>query len=121
MQRRHFIAGSIGAVTWAGLASAASDTQAPQATSGYAGLVQQHFNIYDSVRGVTVQLIKVKQVPSASGARQFTLTFAGDHAGALASGTYEVEHPVTGKVAMYLHARATASGMHYRADFNLLP
>ena len=84
-------------------------------------MLDESFTVYDSVRGIGVQLVKVRRGASEPGTRQFSLTFAGDKADALASGTYEVEHAATGKLLLYLDASPRGqNGVLYRADFNLL-
>lgn len=121
MERRQFILSSASALACAGLSTAMAQTpaKAPGA-AGFAALVGESFNIYDSVRGMTVQLLKVKQAKSSPGTEQFSLSFSGAGGGALDSGTYEVEHPQTGKLLMYLVAHKAGKNMLYRADFNLL-
>lgn len=119
MQRRHFISGGIGIglLCIGGNGSAAGQVSA----AGYSAMLKESFNVYDSVRGIRVQLVKVRQVAAAAGTRQFSLTFSGAKADALASGTYEVEHAATGKQMMYLDASSHGQhGVLYRADFNLL-
>ncbi len=84
-------------------------------------MLKETFYIYDGVRGISVQLVKVRQVAETPGSQQFSLTFSGAQADALPSGTYEVEHALTGKQLMYLDASGGgAQGARYRADFNLL-
>lgn len=124
MQRREFIAGGIGVLAWAGIgtaAHAAGRAEMALDAQGFAALINEQFNIFDSVRGITVRLVKVKPGPAAAGLQQFSLNFEGERAGALPSGTYEVEHALTGKTVLYLDA--SAHGQHvtrYRADFSLL-
>ncbi len=102
------MAGGRGATTQLGVAA-------------FADMVNDTFLIYDNVRGVSVQLVKVRKAKAEPGMQQFTLTFAGSDADALAGGTYEVEHPAIGKMPMYLDvSRRGQHGMLYRADFNLL-
>lgn len=124
MQRRHFIASGIGMLAWAagGGAIAGSRSGAGAlSAAGFSAMLNDTFTLYDRVRGVNVQLVKVRKGPASPGTRQFTLSFAGASADALTSGTYEVEHPATGKLLMYLDAsRRGQQGMLYRADFNLL-
>jgi hypothetical protein len=127
MQRRQFIVSGIGMLAYAGVgttAALAAEAVAGQgaagqiSAAGFRALLNQSFNIYDSVRGITVQLVKVKETARA---RQFTLSFKGAIEDALDSGTYEVEHAATGKLLLYLDANKRArNGVVYRADFNLL-
>jgi hypothetical protein len=119
MHRRHFIGSGlgIGMLCIAGTGSAAGQVSA----AGFAALLKDSFNVYDRVRGISVQLVKVRQAAAAPGTRQFSLTFAGSMADALPSGTYEVEHAATGKQLMFLDASGRGQhGVLYRADFNLL-
>lgn len=129
MYRRQFIASGLGALAWAGVgataAAAAAVVPAARGTApgaqGFASLLNQQFKLYDNVRGVAVTLVKITHAPPQPGMQQFTLSFEGERSGALPSGTYEVEHPLTGVTAMYLDA--SAHGQHavrYRADFNLM-
>ena len=130
MQRRQFIVSGIGVIAYAGVGATAALAAEAVAGQGVAGqisaagfrtMLNQSFNIYDSVRGITVQLVKVKETAGSAGARQFTLSFKGAIEDALDSGTYEVEHAATGKLLLYLDADKRAkSGVLYRADFNLL-
>jgi hypothetical protein len=121
MERRQFILSSAGALGCAGLSTAVAQTSAKApGAAGFAALVGDWFNVYDSVRGVTVQLLKVKQAKASPGTEQFSLSFSGSGGGALDSGTYEVEHAHTGKLLMYLVAHKAGKNMLYRADFNLL-
>ena len=125
MQRRKFIASGIGLLAYAGLGTAATvagqGAGAALSAARFAAMLNQPFTIYDSVRGIRVQLVSVKEAPASRGLHQFTLTFAGAAEDSLDSGTYEVEHAATGKQLMYLdaHKRGKA-GVVYRADFNLL-
>lgn len=121
MERRQFIMSSAGALACAGMSSAAAlAADSPMSAASFAAMVGDHFNIYDTVRGVTVQLVKVKQAKESLGSQQFSLSFSGPLAGAFDSGTYEVEHPGSGKQLMYLVAHKTGKNAVYRADFNLL-
>jgi hypothetical protein len=132
MQRRHFILSGIGMLAYAGVgtaALAAADAVAGRgvgvggqiSAARFAAVLNQSFNIYAGPRGVTVQLVKVREGVGSPGLRQFTLSFAGAAEDALDSGTYEVEHAATGKVLMYLDAgKGGKNGIIYRADFNLL-
>lgn len=126
MQRRQFIVRSMGVLAYAGtgtavIAAAGKGAAWHVSAAGFSAMLNQSFNIYDSVRGVTVQLVKVKEAAASRDGLQFSLSFKGSEADGLDSGTYEVEHPATGKLLMYLdvdkHAR---KGALYRADFNLL-
>ncbi len=128
MQRRQFIISGVGVAAYAGMgtagalaASAGQGLAGQISAAGFSAMLHQDFNIYDSARGVTVQLVKVKQASGAHGARQFSLSFRGAPEDGLDSGTYEVEHAATGKVMMYLDAaKRGKGGVTYRADFNLL-
>lgn len=129
MERRTFILatggllGASGAGHAAPLAALAMPTLAPASAlraASFERLLNQTFNVYASQRGVAMQLVAVKQQPSAAGHEQFGLTFNGAGA-SLPSGTYTVEHAAIGQVPMYLEATgAGAQGAGYRADFNLL-
>ena len=122
MQRRQFIVSGVGVVAYAGVGTgvfAASAAAAPAAlnASAFATLLGQSFTMYDSVRGVTVQLVKVNEVAAG----QFSVSFKGRADDGLDSGTYEVEHASMGKLPMYLDAdKRGKHGVFYRADFNLL-
>ncbi|MBA5637455.1 hypothetical protein H3H37_10355 [Duganella sp. LX20W] len=129
MERRTFILatggllGASGAGHAAPLAALATPGLTPAAAlraATFTRLVNQSFNVYASQRGVAMQLVAVKQQPSAAGHEQFRLSFNG--AGAtLPSGTYTVEHAAIGQVPMYLEVTGSdAQGTSYRADFNLL-
>lgn len=130
MERRTFILatgglfGSASAGHAAPLAAALATPAPASATAlraaSFARLVNQTFNVYASLRGVAMELVAVKQQPSAASHEQFRLTFHG--AGVtLPSGTYTVEHAAIGQVPMYLEAVGSdAQGTSYRADFNLL-
>lgn len=125
MQRREFVMAT-GGLMVAGLGQAA----VPQArlmaalprsvyrfdSSHYAGLLQQTFNVYESSRGVAMQLTALHTVPSAPGQQQFTLTFSAPGV-TLRSGTYDVEHASTGITPLYLEAAAPGTWL---AHFNLL-
>lgn len=83
----------------------------------FSALLNHSFNIYASARGITVQLVKVKEVSAG----QFSICFRGAAEDGLDSGTYEVEHAAIGKMPLYLDANKRAKqGVVYRADFNLL-
>lgn len=100
---------------------ASGSAAAPRGAAGFSAMLGDSFMIYDRVRGISVQLVKVRKAKAEPGMQQFTLSFAGSDADALASGTYEVEHPATGKMPLYLDvSRRGRDGMLYRADFNLL-
>ena len=124
MQRRQFIVNSMGAMAYAGVGSSAfaasaiaGQGAAPLSAGAFTALLKHSFNIYDSVRGITVQLVKVKEV----GPGQFSISFQGAAEDGMDSGTYEVEHASTGKMPMYLDANKRGRhGVVYRADFNLL-
>lgn len=128
MQRRDFIGSGIGigALCYAGISGAASAAAygAPARLTGAAqfkALLRQQFMVYDGVRGIGVQLVKVRQADAAPGTQQFSLTFSGATADALEGGTYEVEHAAIGKRPMFLDASVRGqNGVSYRADFNLL-
>jgi hypothetical protein len=129
MERRTFIlatgglfgtAGAAHAAPLAALATPAPASATALRAASFARLVNQTFNVYASQRGVAMELVALKQQPSAAGHEQFRLTFHGAGA-ALPSGTYTVEHAAIGQVPMYLEAAgADAQGASYRADFNLL-
>jgi len=120
MERRQFIMSSAGALACAGMSPATALADSPMSAASFAAMVGDYFNIYDSVRGVTVQLVKVKPAKESPGSQQFSLSFSGPLAFAFESGTYEVEHPGSGKQLMYLVAHKTGKNAFYRADFNLL-
>jgi hypothetical protein len=124
MERRKFILGSAGvlacAAVPAGLAIAAQSGAPRFAADAYGAVLKQPFTVYDSVRGLQVTLVKIKQGKATPGMQQFSLSFAGQAAGALDSGTYDVEHPQLGRQPMYLVAIKSGKDMLYRADFNLL-
>ncbi len=128
MQRRLFIVSGVGAAAYAGMgttAALAATALGGKGTvsvnaQGFASLLNESFNIYDGVRGITVQLVKVQKARDHAG-QQFSLSFSGRSEDALASGTYEVEHGAVGKQMMYLDAQKRgAQSVVYRADFNLL-
>lgn len=126
MERRTFLLatggllGTASAGHAAPLAALAPASATALRAASFASLVNQTFNVYASQRGVAMELVALKQQPSAAGHEQFRLTFHG--AGAtLPSGTYTVEHAAIGQVPMYLEAAGSdAQGASYRADFNLL-
>ncbi len=121
MQRRHFIASGIAALVWCGVGSGSAAAAGELSASAFSTLLGQTFMLYNGARGLRVRLVKVTQAAPGSGTRQFTLCFTGDRAEALPSDTYELEHPATGKLMLYLET--TRRGQHgalYRADFNLL-
>ncbi len=122
MQRRHFIASGLAALAWSGIGPAAAAQGAGELSArAFATLLGQTFLLYNGARGLRVQLVKVTQAAHRPGTRQFTLAFAGDQAEALPSETYELEHPATGKLMLYLETtRRGQHGVLYRADFNLL-
>jgi hypothetical protein len=125
MQRRQFIISGIGAAAYAGLgataALAAQGAALQLNAASFATMLHQPFNVYDSARGVTVELVKVKEIAGSPGLRQFSLSFKGRAEDGLETGTYEVEHAAIGKVLMYLDAdKRGKQGVMYRADFNLL-
>ena len=126
MQRRQFIVSGVGVMAYAGAGmagaavAAAGGIAGQMSAAGFSAMLHQPFNVYDTKRGVTVELVRVRQAPG-QGAGQFSLSFAGREGEVLDSGVYEVEHPATGKVMMYLDADKKGSkGVIYRADFNLL-
>lgn len=114
----------------AGMSSAAAmaaDAAAKRAVAGqlsaagFSALLRQTFAVYGGERGATLLLVKVKEARAQPGMQQFSLHFSGDGAAALDSGMYELEHPQTGKLLMYLDAHKHGrDGVMYRADFNLL-
>ncbi len=127
MQRRQFIIAGIGTLAAVGMGAPAAGAARLQGAAGqvsaggFSAVLNESFNIYDGARGVTVQLVKVKEIASAQGSRQFSLSFKGGLADGIDSGTYDVEHPAIGKVLMFLDASQRGKGaVMYRADFNLL-
>lgn len=123
MQRRDFLTTGIGllACTGVGTAAAAERTGMTLSAQGFARLLNEPFHIFDSVRGVPVRLLTVSKGREQPGVQQFSLSFEGERAGALPSGTYEVEHALTGKLSMYLDASPHGQyATRYRADFSLL-
>jgi hypothetical protein len=135
MQRREFVVAT-GGLMVAGLGQAAVPQARPIAaparaqlvpaalprsvflfdSNHYAGLLQQTFNVYESKRGVAMQLTALENLPSAPGQQQFTLTFSAPGV-TLRSGTYDVEHASTGITPLYLEAAAPGTWL---AHFNLL-
>ena len=130
MQRRQFIMSSAGMLAAAGMSSTAAlaaDAAARRAlagqlsAAGFSALLRQSFAVYGGERGATLQLVKVTEVPAQAGMQQFSLHFSGDGGPALESATYELEHPQTGKMMMYLDAHKHGrEAVTYRADFSLL-
>lgn len=110
----------MGVLAYAGAgtgATAANVVAGPFSASKFSALLNEQFNIYASARGITVQLVNVKE----AGPGQFSISFKGASEDGLDSGTYEVEHASTGKMPLYLDANKRGkNGVIYRADFNLL-
>lgn len=123
MQRRKFMLAGGGALAYAGIGlpnALAAKLARPNKISAamFTALLNQSFNIYASVRGVSVQLVEVKAGKSYGTHSQFSLKFAGAEGDVLPSGTYEVENASTGKLQMYLDASSNgAQGVNYRAQF----
>ena len=123
MQRRQFIASSMGALAYAGVgtgamaASVVSGRAAVPGAATFAALLNEAFTVYASARGITVQLVKVKELRPG----QFSISFKGAAQDGLDSGTYDVEHAAIGNLPLYLDAdKRGRNGVVYRADFNLL-
>jgi hypothetical protein len=111
----------MGAVWVASASGAAASAAGQRSAAGFEALLNESFMIFDGVRGISVALVKVKSRAATPGLRQFSLTFAGARADALASGTYDVEHAAAGRQPMYLDVSGRGEhGVLYRADFNLL-
>lgn len=113
----------MGALAYAGVGSGAmaagalSGSPATPSAAAFAALLNQAFTVYASARGITVQLVKVKELRPG----QFSVSFKGAAGEGLDSGTYEVEHAAIGNLPLYLDAdKRGRSGVVYRADFNLL-
>jgi len=70
--------------------------------------------------GVTLTLAEALALdPQAPDARRFSLIFHGPAQAPLQQGTYTLEHPATGALAIFLVPVArTAAGMQYQAIFN---
>lgn len=122
MERRNFIFAGGALLGGAGLHAASAFAATPRQPGGatYQTLTGQSFNLYASTSGTSVTLLKVKRRDQAREFDQFSLLFAGAGA-ALPAAVYEIEHPVTGKLALYLEpAGKGPEGNYYRADFTLL-
>jgi hypothetical protein len=82
----------------------------------------QGFQLSTDQQRLEVQLIRVQafnlQVPEAQGRSPFSLWFRGPHRPQLAQGTFCVDHPVMGELAMFLvPIGVDADGMRYEAIF----
>lgn len=133
MQRRDFViaTGSLLATAGTGATAAASTTTAlPRQPlilvppglrvlngATFEGVLHQTFNVYASQRGVSMQLVEVRQEKSSAGTEQFTLVFSAPGV-TLPSGTYEVEQSAIGKTDIFLQQGEAGKDV-YLAHFNL--
>lgn len=131
MQRREFViaTGSLLAASGASLPAAAGTLPQPPLISvpaglrvlngaTFQGLLNQNFNVYESKRGVTMQLSAVRTPDQATpGSEQFTLVFSAPGV-TLPNGTYQVEQSAIGMTAMYLQQGEPGQNL-YLAHFNL--
>jgi len=132
MQRREFViaTGSLLAASGASVTAGAATLPRPPLISvpaglrvlngaTFRGLLNQNFNVYQSKRGVTMELIAVRMPDQARpGSEQFTLVFSAPGV-TLPSDTYEVEQAAIGMTAMYLQQGEPGQNL-YLAHFNLL-
>ena len=123
MLRRKFMLAAGGTLAYAGVglpkALAAKLVRSNKLSAAmFTALLNQSFNVYASVRGVSVQLVEVKAGKSHPSHSQFSLKFTGVEGEALPSGTYEVDNASSGQLQMYLEASSNgAQGINYRAEF----
>lgn len=124
MERRNFLLAASGLLGATGLGQAAALAALPPTPSqirmaGFRQLQGQRFNLYQSKRGTSADLVEVKEGKAYPRLEQFTLLFATPDQ--LAPGVYEVEHAAIGRLSLYLHAAGQgAQGLLYRAEFSLL-
>jgi hypothetical protein len=130
MQRRRFLQTwsallASGGMYAAGRVAAAGqlDIRAVAFASGvsrakFAALLNETFYIHTPAQGTLI--VRLADVTGADGAarpEQFSLFFQADPLPGLAAGSYEVEHYLAGRIALYLEPVPRA---RYRADFSLL-
>ncbi|MTW14022.1 hypothetical protein GM658_25745 [Pseudoduganella eburnea] len=127
MERRNFILAAGSLIGAPALARAASLAAPPPAASGlrmagFRDLVGQQFLAFQGKRGTTLDLVALRPGKAAPHHEQFTLVFSGEPA--LASGIYEIDNTVAGRMQVYLESAGAAKGATgdslYRAEFSLL-
>lgn len=129
MKRREFLgaAGALAAASGlplAGRSAAAEldirqvDLSAGLSRAKFEGLLNETFYIRTPSEGTLLAtLARVQGRDGPQRPEQFSLYFRADPLPVLKAGTYEVEHYLAGRIALYLDPLA---GGTYRADFSLL-
>lgn len=147
IKRRNLLKLGGGSLALAGLGLAATARGADLAASGVAAaatneyhwseagaraLLGQQFWLNDPQQGAVSLTLSEVRVPTprkradggvaaAGPLQQFTLVFAGPAGGAIADGSYEIDHAQIGRFALFLMpAGRRADANFYRAEFSLL-
>ncbi len=130
LKRRQFLQAFTGLLAASGASVAARDAAAEAldirqvAFSGglskakFEALRDQTFYLHTPTQGsLIVLLVDVKGRNSVTRPEQFSVFFQANALPELTAGSYEVEHYLAGRIALYLEP---VPGAVYRADFNLL-
>ena len=88
----------------------------------FEALLNSNFYVYESVRGAsTLTLEAITERKSQRKLEQFSLKFRGSGVEPLATGTYQMEHPNSGRFLLHIErVGQDALGIYYRADLSLL-
>jgi hypothetical protein len=130
LKRRRFLQAFTGLLAASGVSIAARDASADGldirlvdlsaglSQAKFEALLDETFYIHTATQGtLIVRLVAVTGRNSATRPEQFSLLFQADPVPQLSAGSYEVEHYLAGRIALYLEP---VPGAVYRADFNLL-
>jgi hypothetical protein len=130
MKRRRFLQTCAGLLTAGGFSAANRSEAARQldiravafsaglSRARFEALLGETFYIHTPTQGtLIVRLASVRRRSGAARPEQFSLFFQADPLPKLTAGSYQVEHYLAGRIALYLEP---VPGARYRADFSLL-
>lgn len=130
MQRRRFLQTCTGLLAASGICAGSRAGAAEQldirvvalsdglSRARFEALLNETFYVHTSAQGTLLVRLAAVTGPERSGRpEQFSLLFQADPLPELVAGSYEVEHYLAGRIALYLEP---VPGARYRADFSLL-